>query len=821
MKIALCCIAKCENLYLSEWINHHLNLGFDHIYIYDNNDTDGEKCEDVVGKENPNVTVLKYFIGKKQKGCETQIASYNDFYQRFGGKYDWVLYLDVDEFLVLNGYENVCGYIKDITKPSTKSVRLNWKCYDDNDNLHYECLPVRERFTRVCEDETLSYYKKHFYKTKLTGFKAINVHYSNIRGDVVDCDGKYATYSTFVTSDTYNHSKAYIAHYATKSADEYYMIKKKRRGGGIGNDRLSIEHFFKYNKRTEEKERYLTDLFAGKVEKVKFEESKVAVVNEKPTEGISVCITAYKSQDFIEECLDSVAEQTWFKTHNNWEVIVGIDGCERTLLKMKEIMHKYKNLRVLMMDSNKGTYVTSNTIIKEAKYDWILRFDSDDKMRPYTISSIMENATQYNFIRFGFENFGNCKIEKPYGMSYGVVLFEKSVFCELGGYRDWRCGGDADFMRRIRYTDCKLYEDQRILFDRRIHENSLTQDKKTNFDSELRKNTVKMVKKTDYSVYANRISDFVVNDFTEIKKDDGICKNITNLKNATDKDIEDFLKNRASKSRFNLQIDFENPKTVQDKLHWLMVYDKNKMLKAKCADKILLHDYSIKKLGKDICVPIIDVYNKPEDINFDKLPNKYVLKCNHGYAMNIICTDNKNNEFLNIKNRKINTRKDCVDFLNTWLDTNFGDKYYQWHYALIEPKCYSEVFMDDGNESLVDYKVWCCNGEPKMIMVISDRYSNNLHENIYDTDWNTFDIGWSCARQDFNNLDKKPVNLDEMLDYSRKLSKDFDFVRVDFYIVNDKLYLGELTFTPNGGIFGCRDYETSLYWGDMINITSF
>lgn len=298
MKIALCCIAKCENLYLYEWVIHHLNIGFDHIYIYDNNDTDGERCEDVVGKENPNVTVLKYFIGKKQKGCETQIAAYNDFYQRFGGKYDWVLYLDVDEFLVINDYANVCGYIKDIIKPSTKSVRLNWKCYDDNDNLHYECLPVRERFTRVCEDDTLSYYKKHFYRTKLMEFKAINVHYSNIRGDVVDCDGKYATYSTFVTSETYNHNKAYIAHYATKSADEYYMIKKKRRGNGIGNDRLSIEHYFKYNKRTEEKERYLTDLFSGKVEQVDFEESKVVVSNEKPTEGISVCIDEYNNSPY-------------------------------------------------------------------------------------------------------------------------------------------------------------------------------------------------------------------------------------------------------------------------------------------------------------------------------------------------------------------------------------------------------------------------------------------------------------------------------------------------------------------------------------------
>ncbi len=544
--------------------------------------------------------------------------------------------------------------------------------------------------------------------------------------------------------------------------------------------------------------------------------------NPKYEQGVSICITAYNSQDYIEECLDSVALQNWFKNHDNWEILLGIDGCEKTLLKVKDIMHKYRNLRVFMMDRNVGTYITSNTIIKQSKYKYVLRFDSDDKMRPDMVGMGFENISKYDMIRFSFENFGNEYIQKrKYNIAHGVVMFNKKIFDKLGGYMPYRCGCDTDIIRRFTCDGSKIYEDHRISFDRRIHENSLTQDRKTNMTSSYRKKINDILKSTDYSSFKNRISNFIIGDFTEIKKDDCICKNIINLKNATNKDIEEFLKNRARKSKFNLQIDFENPKTIQDKLHWLMVYDKNKMLKSKCADKILLHEYSVKKLGKDICVPIIDVYDKPEDIDFDKLPDKYVLKCNHGYAMNIICKDNKTNNFLNIKNRKINTRKDCIDYLNSWLNTNFGDMYYQWHYALIKPKCYSEVFMNDGHESLVDYKVWCCNGDPKMIMVISDRYSNNLHENIYDINWNIFDIGWSCARQDFNNLDKKPDNLVEMIDCSKKLSEDFDFVRVDFYIIGNKLYLGELTFSPNGGIFGCKDYETSLYWGNMINITSF
>ena len=229
-----------------------------------------------------------------------------------------VLYSDVDEFLVLNGYTDVHQWLRNIAKPGTLSVQLNWKCYGDGGQLHYRPLPVKERFKVECSDKELNRYKKSFFKTRIGNFKMINVHYSSLTGDVVDCDGKTVHPRPLAMSNESNLNTAYLAHYATKSADEYYAIKKKRRGDGIGNVRLNIEHYFKFNENTEEKERYLTDLFNGNVKPIEFEKSKVVVVNEKPTEGISVCITAYKSQDFIEECLDSVAEQTWFKTHNNW-----------------------------------------------------------------------------------------------------------------------------------------------------------------------------------------------------------------------------------------------------------------------------------------------------------------------------------------------------------------------------------------------------------------------------------------------------------------------------------------------------------------------
>lgn len=295
--------------------------------------------------------------------------------------------------------------------------------------------------------------------------------------------------------------------------------------------------------------------------------------------------------------------------------------------------------------------------------------------------------------------------------------------------------------------------------------------------------------------------------------------NINILSNMSKDDIKKALKEKSMK-RAHLELDLDNPKTVQEKITWLMIYDDAKFkLKSKCADKILLHEYCKKKLGEDICIPILKVYDDPNDIDFNELPNKFVLKCNHGYAMNIL-VDKEKNKYTTLKKYGIKSEDDCKEKLREWLGVNFGDINYQWHYALIEPKCYAEEFMDDGNETLTDYKVWCCNGEPKMIQVISNRYTNNLHANVYDTEWNWFNLGWNDFKEDPDHKDPKPKELDKMLSYAKTLSKDFTFVRVDFYIIKDKLYLGELTFSPDGGIFRYKDRDTELYWGEQIKLKS-
>ena len=286
------------------------------------------------------------------------------------------------------------------------------------------------------------------------------------------------------------------------------------------------------------------------------------------------------------------------------------------------------------------------------------------------------------------------------------------------------------------------------------------------------------------------------------------------IKGYSKKEISDYLVNKAKRS--GVELDLDNPLTIQDKISWLIVNDDCNELKSRCADKILVHSYCEEKLGKDICVPILKVYDSPYDVDFGELPDKFVLKCNHGYAMNII-VDKKNNLFTTLKDKDLKSEEDCRRQLAEWLDINFGEINRQEHYAMIRPRCFAERYISDG-EGLKDYKVFCFNGKPGYIDVLSGRYTDDFHCNIYDTKWNILHMGLRGFREDPEHLDRRPDNLGLMLDYSRKLSKDFRFVRVDFYIVDGEIYLGELTFTPDGGIFKYKDRKTDIYWGNKLKL---
>lgn len=228
-------------------------------------------------------------------------------------------------------------------------------------------------------------------------------------------------------------------------------------------------------------------------------------------DGVSVCISAYKTKDYIKECLDSVVNQSWFKTHDNWEIIVGIDGCEETLEYMKTIMHFYKNLRVFMMDSNKGTYITSNTIISNATYEHIFRFDSDDIMCSNLIETVMNKKGNCHFLRYYLQNFGK---NTETGRAWGTIYITKTLFKKYGGYKPWPCGADSDLYYRLRSIEAiKTIPD--ILMLRRVHPDSLTQTKETGMKSDLRKKYAVQIRKNITNPEEAKI-EMVTNTYTEI-----------------------------------------------------------------------------------------------------------------------------------------------------------------------------------------------------------------------------------------------------------------------------------------------------------------
>ena len=246
--------------------------------------------------------------------------------------------------------------------------------------------------------------------------------------------------------------------------------------------------------------------------------------------------------------------------------------------------------------------------------------------------------------------------------------------------------------------------------------------------------------------------------------------------------------------------------TIQNKLNYLIVHE-SPDYKTKIVDKILLHNYSIKKLGKDICVPILKVYNDSNEIKMEDLPDKFVLKCNHGSAMNIICKNKTNFDLEMAKNK-----------LNKWKNINYGLKTNEFQYINVESKIFAEKFL---KENIEDYKIYCFHGIPKFIRV--QKHFEGMKgkiNNYYDINWKLTDIetGLSGFFRRPDIIFQKPNNLDLMLEYSKKLSEDFAFVRVDFYNINGIIYLGEMTFCPSNNSFQLKNFEQSIELGKLIDI---
>lgn len=253
------------------------------------------------------------------------------------------------------------------------------------------------------------------------------------------------------------------------------------------------------------------------------------------------------------------------------------------------------------------------------------------------------------------------------------------------------------------------------------------------------------------------------------------------------------------------RLNLDNPKTYNEKLQWIKLYDKNKFM-PKCCDKYTVREY-VKSSGCDEILNELywEGFN-PEDIPFDELPDKFVIKVTHGSTFNIIC-----------KNKSELDRRKTIIKLKKWLKSKFLLCYGEWFYGKERPRIIVEKYLEDDNsKELFDYKVFCFNGVPKIIDVHSSRFGEHKR-NIYDINWNHLDnIKFTKFEQ--GNIISKPKVLDDLLEYARKLSSDFLHARVDFYIVNGKIYFGEITFTNGAGFSKISPHEFDIEMGSWLNL---
>ena len=265
-----------------------------------------------------------------------------------------------------------------------------------------------------------------------------------------------------------------------------------------------------------------------------------------------------------------------------------------------------------------------------------------------------------------------------------------------------------------------------------------------------------------------------------------------------------FLKIRYFFAR-GRRLNLKNPKTFNEKLQWLKLFDRNPEY-TRMVDKYEVRKYISEKIGEEYLIPLIGVWDKVEDIDFVKLPNKFVLKCTHDSQSVVICKDKNNFD-----------KEKSIKKLSKALKRNayYGSR--EWAYKNVKPRIIAEKYMtDESGIELKDYKIFCFNGAPKVIEVDFDRFTNHKRH-LYDIEWNYIPASIQYP-VDPNKIINKPEKLVTMLDLAKILSKDIPHVRVDFYSIYGKIYFGELTFTHGSGYEKFEPKEFGVEMGSWLKL---
>lgn len=255
--------------------------------------------------------------------------------------------------------------------------------------------------------------------------------------------------------------------------------------------------------------------------------------------------------------------------------------------------------------------------------------------------------------------------------------------------------------------------------------------------------------------------------------------------------------------RTNKKLNLDNPKTFNDKLNWLKLYWYDPIA-YKCVDKYRVREVVKERGYENLLNTLYAVYDNPKDINWDELPNEFILKANNGCGNHIICKDKD----------KLDKKK-AFKTLRKNLYRNYAVLSAEWPYEKVKPKIICEKLLEENGKAPTDYKIFCCNGKPLFLYVATDREKK--------TKFDFFDINFKMipVKQQYDNSEfqiKKPKNYDEMLEIASKLSQGLPFVRVDFYNINGKIIFGEYTFFHMGGRHEFVPDKYNYIFGNMIEL---
>lgn len=277
-------------------------------------------------------------------------------------------------------------------------------------------------------------------------------------------------------------------------------------------------------------------------------------------------------------------------------------------------------------------------------------------------------------------------------------------------------------------------------------------------------------------------------------------------------DPETLLKLRYF-ARFKRPLNLKDPKTLNEKILYLALRT-DTSLWSLCADKYAVRQYVADRVGEELLIPLVGMWTSVDDIDWQKMPNKFVLKLTNGSGDRLIVTDKT----------KVDWDKQKPIFAKE-MQHRYGAVEGGIHYMRIKPRLIAEELIENDKEtqrysnSLVDYKIWCFDGRAQYIWACANRTHETTEVMTYDKEWNAHPE-FSVFNEHYSHGAPlpKPKNLDYMLRVAEKLAKDFPCVRVDLYNVNGKIYFGELTFTSLGGLMDFYTDEFQLLAGSLITL---